>query len=161
MKTKQNIHLLLSILTVLTLFTKTQASQELQYNFLDSQSMSMEESDQTFCNNICKDNCFNCCQKMCECVDDYACTRFCTICCANSYDTIMEPGCEGHEPPYTCTESCSIFCENISAFIICCPCMTYLLISETCKDYKDNEKERNTVPENCANKKRAVSPEGE
>ncbi len=94
-----------------SLSTAIQASEDSPIEDLNPQNMSMSESDQTIYNNPCPENncCFNCCQKTCECIDTYACTRFCAICCVESCKFMVDPPTLCAYPPYTYADRC-VFC---------------------------------------------------
>ena len=147
-----------------------QASEDLPSYDLSPQNMSMAESDQTLYNNPCPENisCFNCCQEMCECIDTYAYTRFCAICCVESCKFMVDPSTIGlpDEPDnYNCFQryfryfphclTCSIW----TAFgLMFCPCMMCLCTARAYGKYEEIEQERNSVPEFSTNKKKAISP---
>ena len=115
------------------------------------------------CDNPCTERncCFNCCQKMCECIDNYSCTRCCALCCTQSFNFFDSPKPE----PQTCAQHCGRYCINTA--LCCSPCglCSYpcIVCYMSCEEHNKRERERNAVPEDGIgiNVKKSISPGSE
>jgi len=90
----------------------------------------MSETEENFC--------LDCPQKICECCDDYACTRFCATCC----NYMCEKAC-GPEDSFCGSEfdeddDCGEYC-NCCLTLWCCPCALCLLTHGAWERHEKNE----------------------